>query len=75
MRVPDAFFLIVIDEAEGRLRTLAMIVPQEATERADVAQFLTSIDEIQRRTGLDFLSELDDASERQIESTRATRVW
>ena len=75
VRVPDAFFLIVIDEAEGRLRTLAMIVPQEATERADVAQFLTSIDEIQRRTGLDFLSELDDASERQIESTRATRVW
>lgn len=73
--VPDAFFLIVIDENEGKLRTLAFIVPQEAPTNADPASYLVSIDEVQRRTGLDFLSELDDASEREVEQAKANRVW
>jgi endonuclease G len=73
--IPDAFFLIVIDENEGKLRTLAMIVPQEARSDANPASFLTSIDDVQRRTGLDFLSELEDAAEREIEQVRATRIW
>jgi endonuclease G len=73
--VPEAFFMIVIDENEGRLRTQAFLVPQDAPPEAEPDRFLTSIDEIQRRTGLDFLSELDDASERAIEQQRASRVW
>jgi endonuclease G len=73
--VPEAFFLIVIDENEGKLRTLAFLVPQDAPPAADPERYLTSIDEIQRRTGLDFLSELDDVSERQVEAQRAARVW
>lgn len=73
--VPDAFFLIVIDEVEGKLRTLAMSVPQDAPPNAEPANYLTSIDAIQRRTGLDFLSELDDASESAIEQITAKRVW
>jgi endonuclease G len=73
--VPDAFFKIVVDESEGKLRTLAFIVPQEAPTDADPRRYLTTIDEIQRRTGLDFLSELDDAAEREVESRRAEKVW
>lgn len=73
--VPEAFFLIVIDENEGKLRTLAFLVPQEAPANADPERYLTSIDEIQRRTGLDFLSELEDAAERQVEQARAKKVW
>ncbi len=73
--VPEAFFLIVIDENEGKLRTLAFVVPQDAPASADPERYLTSVTEIQRRTGLDFLSELDDAAEGQVEAQRATRVW
>jgi endonuclease G len=73
--VPEAFFLIVIDESEGKLRTLAFIVPQEAPTSANPEHYLTSIDEIQQRTGLNFLSELDDAAEKQVEAQRASRVW
>ena len=50
-------------------------MPQEAPASADPEKYLASIDDIQRRTGLDFLSELDDASERAVESQRAARVW
>lgn len=73
--VPEAFFLIVIDENEGKLRTLAFLVPQDAPTTADPERYLTPIEEIQRRTGLDFLSELDDAAEKQVEAQRAARVW
>lgn len=73
--VPEAFFLIVVDEHEGRLRTLALIVPQEAPPSADPNRYLTTIDEIQRRTGLDFLAELDDGAEQQVEQMRAARLW
>lgn len=73
--VPEAFFMIVIDENEGRLRTLAFLVPQDAPADADPGRYLTTIAEIQRRTGLDFLSEIEDEAERQIEAQRASRVW
>jgi endonuclease G len=73
--VPEAFFAIVIDENEGRLRTLALIVPHDAPADAEPSRYLTTIDEIQQRTGLDFLSELEDADERQVEQQRAARIW
>ncbi len=73
--VPDAFFLIVIDENEGRLRTMAFLVPQETPANTEPDRYLTSIDEIQRRTGLDFLSELDDVAEKQVEQAKAAKVW
>ncbi len=73
--VPEAFFLIVIDEQDGRLRTLALLVPQEAPSNVSPDRYLTTIAEIQRRTGLDFLAELEDESERQVEQVRASRVW
>ncbi|MBI5688540.1 MAG: hypothetical protein HZC55_00475 [Verrucomicrobia bacterium] len=50
-------------------------MPQEAPANADPARYLTTIDEIQRRTGLDFLSEIEDEAERKIENLRASRVW
>ncbi len=73
--VPEAFFLIVIDESEGKLRTLAFIVPQEAATTTNLGRCLTSIDEIQQSTGLDFLTELDDVTEKQVEAQRSSRVW
>lgn len=73
--VPEAFFLIVIDESEGKLRTQALIIPQDAPPESDPSRFLTTIEAIQRRTGLDFLSELDDVAEAQVEAQKASRVW
>lgn len=73
--VPEAFFLIVIDESEGKLRTQALIIPQDAPPESDPSRYLTTIEAIQRRTGLDFLSELDDGAEGQVEAQKASRVW
>ena len=73
--VPEAFFMIVIDEQDGKLRTLAVIVPQDAAPDSGWSSYLTSVAEIQRRTRLDFFHELDDADEIEIEARRAERIW
>jgi endonuclease G len=73
--VPVAFYKIIVDEQDGRLRTLAFLVPQEAPTHAEPGRYLTTIAEIEARTGLDFLPALEDAAEREVEQRRAGRVW
>ena len=73
--VPEAFFMIMIDESDGRIRTQAFLFPQETPAGAPLERFVTTIDEIERRTGLDFLSELEDGAEDSLESRRAQGVW
>jgi endonuclease G len=73
--VPEAFFMVIVDESEGRVRAQAFLLPQEAPEDAAPAGYLTTVDEIERRTGLDLLRDLADEVEAALESRRAARVW
>jgi endonuclease G len=73
--VPEACYMIVVDEGEGRVRAQAFLLPQEPPEKAALADYLTNIDEIERRTGLDFLSELPDPAESVLEARAVERVW
>ncbi len=73
--VPEGFFMIVVDESEGRVRAQAFLFPQEIPEGAGLADYARSIDEIESRTGLDFLSELPDEVESALEAKRVSRVW
>ena len=75
VQIPEAFFLIVVDEHEGKLRTLSLIVPQETPAEASLDAFLVSIDEIERRTQLDLLAGLDDATENALEQRIPSNVW
>ena len=73
--VPEAFYMIVIDESGGRVRAEAFLFPQEAPASARLDDYLASIDEIERRTGLDFLSDLPDEAENALEAKRVERAW
>ena len=73
--VPEACFMIVVDESEGRARSLAFVLPQAPAEGAVLEDFLTSVDEIERRTGLDFFRDLPDQVEAGLEARKAGRVW
>jgi endonuclease G len=72
--IPEAFYMIVIDESDGRVRTEAFLFPQDAAG-ADLDRYLSTIDEIERRTGLDFLSALPDEAENALEAKKAARTW
>ena len=73
--IPEAFYMIIVDESDGRVRAEAFLFPQETPASAPLDNYLASIDEIERRTGLDFLSELPDPAENALEARRVERAW
>jgi endonuclease G len=73
--VPEAFFMIVVDESEGRVRAQAFLFPQGAAEGDVLEKYAVSIDAIEERAGLDFLSALPDEAENALEARRVTKVW
>jgi endonuclease G len=73
--LPSGFYLIVVDVSNGRIRALALILPQERSKDATLETALTSIDAIELQSGLDFLPQLEDQDEQAIESRRSYRVW
>ncbi|HXG29868.1 MAG TPA: DNA/RNA non-specific endonuclease [Nevskiales bacterium] len=67
--IPEAFFRIYVDEdAAGHPRVLAFLVPQDVSGDEALDRFLTTVDVIESRTGLDFLPALEDGLEAQLES-------
>lgn len=75
VEVPDACYKIIADEDGGKLRVLAFIIPQDTPTQARIESYLTSVDEVERETGLDFLADLPDDVENQIEAQRPTTLW
>ena len=73
--VPEAFYRIWLDLDGGAPRALAFIVPQDVCGTEPLSQYLASIDEVERRAGLDFFAELADAQEDALERSRATDGW
>lgn len=73
--VPEACYMILLDESAGRVRTTAYLFPQKAPPDGRLDDYLVTIDEIERRTGLDFFPELPDEAEAALEARRAERSW
>ena len=77
--VPHGFFKIVIRERKGKLDVLAFVFPHKEIKKIggkyDYSAFLTSVDFIEKLTGLDFLTALPDEEGEMIERRRAERIW
>ena len=75
VEIPDAFYKIVVDEDNGLPRVLSFVIPQNVPAGTQLTSWLTSVDEIERQTGFDFLSNLSDDIENTVESTIPTELW
>lgn len=76
VEIPDAFYKIYVGvETNGTLKTLAVIVPQNAKANDRMEKYLVSIDEVERRSGFDFLHRLEDTMERRLEKEIDTTPW
>lgn len=77
VEIPDAFFKIYITEAApGKPAiALAFLVPQTVNGKEPLAQFLTSIDNIEAQTGLDFFVQMDDRTEAALEVAVKPQPW
>jgi endonuclease G len=73
--IPDAFYKIICREEGGKPSVLAFIMPQTVSGSEPAQQYLTSIDEVERETGLDFFSAMPEDLQQQFETKPATGMW
>lgn len=73
--VPESCWMVLLDEHEGCVRTMAFVFPQDTPANAPLERHLTSIDRIEVLTGLDLFPDLPDAEEAVFEARTAERVW
>jgi endonuclease G len=79
--IPEALYKIVIREgADPKVPdVLAFVVPQvgAGVDKGPFRpeRFLTSVDEVERLTGLDFLTALSKAAQKPVEAAEADTVW
>ena len=74
--VPTHFYKIVVSctEAGENLDAIAFILPNQKEPDSMLPQFITSIREIEKRTDLDFMHDLDDDVETRLETKKA-EMW
>ncbi len=73
--VPDAFFMVFLDEEADRPRMLAFLVAQNAKAGDEPAASMVSVDDVERAAGLDFFAELEDHLEGRLEAERGAGLW
>lgn len=75
--IPDAFFKILVKPStpETPAKALAFIFGQDAKPNASLMTFVTTIDEIEKRTDIDFFSKLDDEFEDKLEASKTPEAW
>jgi len=77
--VPTAFFKIVVDmRNQQRPDVIAFLVPHIETvpgPEREVNTYLARINDIEELTGLDFLTNLPENVQEEIESVRAANSW
>lgn len=72
--VPQEFYKIVVDVSEGRHKAIAFLIPNQPSD-ASFYDYVTTIDAIEQKTGIDFFPKLPDAIEKKMEATIDLKAW
>ncbi|OGS74224.1 MAG: endonuclease [Flavobacteria bacterium RIFCSPLOWO2_12_FULL_35_11] len=72
--VPQYFYKIILDYNAPEIKAIAFLMPHEKSEKG-LYQFISSIDEIEILTGIDFFPELPDKIENEIEKYTNYTNW
>lgn len=74
VRVPGAFFKVMVAPYVDKPRGIAFIYPN-MTAPGNMEQYMTTIDEVEKITGIDFFYNLPDEIENAVESVSSFREW
>lgn len=75
VNVPESFYQIAVAQSGGEIRAVAVLFDQGVEWRAWPTDYIVSIDEIEKLSGLDFFTGLDPETERVLEAAVPTRLW
>ncbi|WP_430411670.1 DNA/RNA non-specific endonuclease [Kordia sp.] len=72
--IPNYFYKILLDNTGGQTKMIAFLMPHKDIDKP-LYEFVVSVDEVERRTGIDFFPELEDAKENQLEASTSYKEW
>jgi len=72
--VPKYFYKIIIDSSKGAYKAIAFLIPNKASSTS-FYDYVVSIDEIEKVTGIDFFPMLEDTLENKLESQINLKAW
>ncbi len=73
--VPDGFFKIVTwINRDRKFQAMAFIFPTDATVK-NPTSYLSSVDEVEERTGIDFFPHLEQGIAEEVEAFTPKRMW
>jgi endonuclease G len=72
--IPKRFYKVILDVTGDEKKAIAFVMPNELCKKAMVS-YAVSVDEVEKLTGLDFFSNLDETLENQLESSFDFSKW
>lgn len=72
--VPEQFYKILLNETEGKCKMIAFIIPAKESNQP-LYEFVVSVDEVEKRTGIDFFPKLEDNVEISLEKNSNYKEW
>jgi len=73
--VPDSFYKIIYDrKPNGDIEMIAFLMPHQASTEP-LYSFVTSVDTIEKLTGIDFFPSLEDTLENTLEASKSYKAW
>ena len=73
--VPKAFWQVIVAQTADGVRALAVYMPRDIPFSAFPVHNIVTIDELERRTGLDFFPDMPDFLQKPLEADLPTRLW
>jgi endonuclease G len=74
--VPTHFYKVMLRQKDGRRAMQGFIVPHRPLEaETPLAEFLVTVDDVERLAGLDFFGELSEPTQSRLEALNLGHVW
>lgn len=74
VKVPGAFYKVILAPYADEPRAIAFVYPNMSAP-GSMQNYVTTVDEVEKLTGLDFFYELPDEIENKVESKSSFREW
>lgn len=70
VEIPDWCYKIIVTEIDGKHEMFSVMIPRDVGKGASPEEFVTTVDSIEKATGLDFFHEMPDDVENRMESMK-----
>ncbi len=72
--VPNYFYKVLLDNDGGRIKMIAFLVPHQDNNKP-LYEYVVSVDQIEKLTGIDFFPQLEDTLENRLEARKDYKEW